>query len=216
LTSSAKYVLIAILALAVPSAVALAHVEGDRSMGRPAKGCTKVELMKTSGPGGEPCEGERGAGMMGRGPMMGGPGGGMEGCCGGEEIGISMIGCCERHAGDLGLSGDELASLKSIRTAYRRAMIKKRAEMQLARMDLREILDAEPVDFDRAKQKLSEMSSLRLQMQLEGLRALKKMTKVLSSEQRKKLKQLRAECHGKPGPGGDCGMKRGMRGRMGK
>jgi Spy/CpxP family protein refolding chaperone len=122
---------------------------------------------------------------------------------------------------ELGLDDQQLGQLKKLRTENRRAAIKRHADVQLARLALRELMDSPSVDEKALQARTKELGDLHaanLRARAEARLALRK---ILTPEQQKKLTQLRARrpgprLDGAPGPAPDGGPRRpGPRPRRG-
>lgn len=116
----------------------------------------------------------------------------------GEERGL-------RLAEELALSAEQVEAARKLWTDEARRTIQRRAELALARLDLRELMDAPQPDEKAIAVKLKQMTAIRgeaLQAQVARGLALRKL---LSDEQRDKLKTLwpgRRDGAGRgPGPG---------------
>jgi periplasmic protein CpxP/Spy len=109
----------------------------------------------------------------------------------------------------LGLTEAQASQLEKVRTDERRAAIQRRADVQLAKLELEQLMKADTVDEKaiaaRVKQ-LTDLHGAALKARVDGRLALKK---ILTPEQQAKLRQLHAE---RPrGPRGD--RPAGFRGR---
>jgi Spy/CpxP family protein refolding chaperone len=89
----------------------------------------------------------------------------------------------------LGLSEKQIDDLKAIRTRVEKDAIKKRAELQLARVDLREFLHKDQVDMKAVEASLKKVESVRTDLKLAHIKAREEMKAILTPEQRKKLKE---------------------------
>jgi Spy/CpxP family protein refolding chaperone len=145
--------------------------------------------------------GSGGPGMGGPGmggPGMGGPG--MEGRGGWQKHarhghmrrGRSVIFSALRNQKELGLSPQQVSSLQQLGMDARRASIKRRADGQLARLDLFGLLRAEPVDMGKVEAKVREIERLKADGAIARIRTNEAAKAQLSPEQREKLKTLRA------------------------
>ena len=157
--------------------------------------------------------------MMMRGGMRG-PGmgrrmhGGMMGAEG-DVVGqllhrLGGPGFYERHAEELGLSDEQKAQFKEIWSSHHKDMIRTRADIEIAQVELKELLTKDSPEFDRAKKKVSQISKMRGEIAQERLEALQKARKVLAAEQIEKLKSLKEGMTCDP----RCGMPMGGRGGM--
>ncbi len=149
---------------------------------------------------GTPCGGMPGCGMMG----------GMEH----RDMGM-MHGKGGMMMGDdhplwkrlmaLGLDDKQKEALKTLHTKMMKEMARKRADLQIAEIDLRDLLDKDAVDMKAVETSLKKKEALKTEMFLAHVRAHEEMKAILTPEQRKKLKEM-------GGPG--CAMMRGMPGAM--
>ncbi|HXY55617.1 MAG TPA: Spy/CpxP family protein refolding chaperone [Nitrospirota bacterium] len=89
----------------------------------------------------------------------------------------------------LGLSDQQIDTLKEIKTRVTKDTIKKRADLQLARVDLRELLRKDPVDMKAVEASLKKIESASTDLKLSHIKAREEMKAVLTPEQRKKLKE---------------------------
>lgn len=157
-------------------------------------------MMRQMGPGmmGKGMAGCQGCGMMG-GEMMGrGMGRGM--------MGGSMMyhhGMMRMFMG-LGLDEKQKEAVAQIRDKTMKEMIRKRADRQIAMLELREILAKEPVDMKAAEAKLKQIESVRTDIFMNFVRAREEMKAKLTPDQIKKLKGMQEEGCGMMGqmPGG--------------
>ncbi|UCF78168.1 MAG: hypothetical protein JSW03_08660 [Candidatus Eiseniibacteriota bacterium] len=139
-----------------------------------------------------------GQGKMMKGRMTCGPGGGMGGCCGpggmtmaGVLGKLRSLGCIcqfEKCAKVLELSEKQLVSLKEARMAAKKAAIQARANIQIAQMELDEILKGDSPDLTAVKAKISEIASMAEDIALTKISTLQKAQKLLTKEQLEKLK----------------------------
>ncbi len=142
------------------------------------------------------CMGEKGGGMQeGMGMMhgMGGmPGGGMM-MDGGHPL--------WKHLMSLGLDDKQLDALKALRSKTMKDMIKKRADKQIAGIELKDLLDKDPVDMKAVEASVKKNESLKTEMFLAHIRAREEMKALLTPDQRKRLKEMM-----EAGCGAGCGM----------
>ncbi len=97
----------------------------------------------------------------------------------------------EMHAEQLELSDEQLTQIKGIWSEHKKAAIRKTADIEIAEMELQEILNRQPVDFDKAKSKIERIGSLRQEVQVDRLEAIRRSHNVLTEEQSNKLTMLR-------------------------
>ena len=150
------------------------------------------------GPGmGGPGMGRPGMG----GPGMGGPGmqterghGGWHGRFGHGHMrrGHSAVFMALRNQKELGLSVQQVSSLQQLGMDARRATIRRRADAQLAHLDLFGFLRAEPVDMGKVEAKVREIERFKADGIIARIRTNEAAKAQLTTEQREKLKTLRA------------------------
>jgi periplasmic protein CpxP/Spy len=140
-------------------------------------------------------------GPSGGGPDRGGPGmqgergrGGWHGHSrhGHMRRGRSVIFTALRNQKELGLSAQQVSSLQQLGLDARRASIKRRADAQLAKLDLFSLLRTEPVDMGKVEAKVRELERLKADGAIARIRTNEAAKAQLSADQREKLKTLRA------------------------
>lgn len=106
-----------------------------------------------------------------------------------------------RQAEKLGLSEEQVADLKAIKWDQKKVTIQKEAEVKIAHVELKELLDQEPVNFDKLKTKITRIGNLEQQMRLAHLTSIQKAHTVLTADQLEKAKTVKkTSCRGKMGP----------------
>jgi Spy/CpxP family protein refolding chaperone len=148
--------------------------------------------------------GQGGMGMMG--PQMmqqmrpGMMGSGMQGMPG--EMGMLRPGRMVRMLkAELGLSDEQVKQLTPIFSQAMKAVIKQRADICIAELELAELLEAEPVDMGQVEGKLKALEGLRTALRLSLIKAHEQAKGILTPEQRQKLEGLHDRLHGMMGPG---------------
>ena len=128
--------------------------------------------------------------------------GGVKGEKAGHEEGMPMMGQMGHHRmwmmkadrriwkalSDLGLDENQKKAIKDIRTLARKDAIRKAADIKIARIELREILDKDPVDMGAVEAKLKQMESLRTDLHMSRIKAMEEIKATLTPEQRQKFK----------------------------
>lgn len=114
---------------------------------------------------------------------------------------------------ELGLSAEQQEKIRQIKLAAHKQNIEQRAKLQLARLELHELMQADSPDQKQIEAKLAELSKLREAAMRNHVTTFLEMQKVLTPEQRKKAKDLRpwgegpgfgpgfGRCHDGPGMG---------------
>ena len=95
-----------------------------------------------------------------------------------------------RFSEKLDLSDDQLKKIESIRAAARKEAIKKEAALEIAHVELDELLHQDDVDLPKVKAKLSEIASLRAEIEFNSIKTPKEIEKVLTDEQRNRARAI--------------------------
>lgn len=90
---------------------------------------------------------------------------------------------------DLGLGDKQKAEVKEIKSRVMKEMIKKRADEHIAHIELRDLLDKDPVDMKAIEAKLKQMERVKTEMYLSLIKAREEVKSKLTPEQRKKFKE---------------------------
>ena len=88
----------------------------------------------------------------------------------------------------LGLTDEQSSRLRQIVLDTEKNSIKTRADMQVRRIELRELMRADNPDRDAVMKKLDEISALRSQMMKQHVEAFLSAKSVLTPEQQKKIR----------------------------
>ena len=135
--------------------------------------------------------------MMGQQRMMGMPGQkeGME-----HKMGMGMPGYgggygegpfdIDMLKDQLKLNDDQVAKLKKIRSDYQKEMIKRKANLHVAMLELWEIIDAKNLDMAKAEKKVKEQEAMQADLMLYRLKALQETRKFLTDEQYEQFREL--------------------------
>ena len=157
--------------------------------------------------------------MMGHEGMMGKPGKkeGMEHQRGMQGYGGGSYGegpfDIEMFKERLNLTDDQVAKLKKIRSDYQKEMIKRKANLRVAMLELWEIIDAKNLDMGKAEKKVKELEVMQSDLMLYRIKTLQETRKFLTDEQYEQFRELgfKSMRHMK----GRHGMMGGMMGPMG-
>jgi len=91
----------------------------------------------------------------------------------------------------LGLDDKQKESVASIRSKVKKETVMKRAEIEVARIDLKGILAKDQVDMAAVETLLKKTAALHTDIHLAHIKSMQEIKAVLTPEQRKKLKELR-------------------------
>jgi Spy/CpxP family protein refolding chaperone len=125
--------------------------------------------------------GGRGRGMM-RGAghrAMRGPGGSM------DRMGMLM-----HLADEIGVSEAQKEEISDLLTTHHKDMITKRAEKEIAEVDLRKLLQDENPDLDMVEDQIRKIANLEAQMRFSQIKTHVDVKNVLTEEQLEKLKEI--------------------------
>ena len=128
-----------------------------------------------------------------------GMGGGM-GMCGGGGMGM-WDGTHAMHViSALGLDDNQSTEVKAVLLKLQKEMIQKRADIQVAEIELKEILEKDPVDVKVAETKVKQIASLKTEAAMIHIQGIEDVKAKLTPEQKKKLSemmQMRGMGHGR-------------------
>jgi hypothetical protein len=93
----------------------------------------------------------------------------------------------------LGLSDDQVKRLEQLRTEFQKESIRRDADVRVAEMDLKGLLEAQPVDMAKVEAKAREIERWHADVRLARIRAIEKAKELLTADQRKKLQEIMGE-----------------------
>lgn len=143
---------------------------------------------------------------------------------GGMKKGMMEKQMCGEHMmmeklASLGLDDRQKEEIKGIHLKTKKEMIRKKADIQVAGIELKEILGRDTVDLQAAEAKVKQVESLKTEMKMTHIRTREEIKSRLTPEQRKKFNEMRGMCCLEGEDCGGCEMgggMYGMRGGMGK
>lgn len=168
-------------------------------------------------------------GMLARGGMMGmmGRGGMMADDDDDMPMGMmmrrhGMMGGMPGHSGrfmrhvdrlldQLGLTGEQETKVRSMVRGHMQQAIRAHADIEVKRLDLRDLLDAEPVDLAKVKTLLQSMAAQRVELHVAHIAMMQEVRGLLTPEQHEKFRSMRRQMMR-----GESGMMGGERGMMGR
>src|SRR5437867_2993760 len=98
-----------------------------------------------------------------------------------------------RHGKDVGLSQEQRAKIKAITTDYTKTRIREEADLKLAEVDVRTLVQNEKADLAAIETAMKKSESTRTALRLDGVKALRAAAAVLTSEQVEKWRAIRME-----------------------
>ena len=111
--------------------------------------------------------------MDGRGDMMGG-----------------MMGKCLQNADKLGLTDDQVNKITPIHRELQKKMIRYKADIEIAAIELKEIMDKKDFDLEKASAQVKKIEELKTNKHLEMLKSMKEVRSILTDEQFNKMKKM--------------------------
>ena len=90
----------------------------------------------------------------------------------------------------LGITTEQAARIQARQSAFVKAMIRDRAEVQVKRLELRELLAAEKPDRAAIEQKLAQLNEVQFAMQKTALEHRLALRELFTLEQRQKMREL--------------------------
>jgi Spy/CpxP family protein refolding chaperone len=89
----------------------------------------------------------------------------------------------------LNLDERQRTAARDIWSAHMKDAVSQRADMRIARIELRDILAKEPVDMQAVGAKLKQIASLQSELRFSRIKAMEDVKALLTPEQRKKLRE---------------------------
>ncbi len=98
----------------------------------------------------------------------------------------------EKMIAALGLDEKQTEAVRAIRSRVAKETVRKRADLQVARIDLRDLMAKDQVDLATADALVKKMAGLQAEIRIAHIKSMQEVKGVLTPEQRKKFKELRA------------------------
>ncbi len=106
---------------------------------------------------------------------------------------------------DLNLSEEQVGSIKAIAVDYAKARIRGKADVKLAEVDVHVLIFDEKAQLSTIEAAMRKSESAKTALRLEGVKAMRAATAVLTAEQRDKWKASMRERHRHGGHRGEYG-----------
>jgi len=97
----------------------------------------------------------------------------------------------ERLAQQLDLTDEQKAQVRSLLLAHMKDAIRARADINVKKLDLRELLEAETVDLGKVKALLQAIATQKVDLHLARITLGQEISKLLTPEQQKKFRSMR-------------------------
>jgi len=101
-----------------------------------------------------------------------------------------MTGMCIEHAGEIGLSDDQIMKMRPLHSEMQKKQARSKADLKIAEIELREIMDVKDFDLEKAGSAVKKIAEMKTAHHLEMLQAMKEMRTILTDEQFKKMKKM--------------------------
>ncbi len=101
-----------------------------------------------------------------------------------------MMGMCIEHAGELGLSDDQIAKMNHVHRDMQKKQARFKADLKIAKIDLMEIMDVKDFDMEKAGAAVKKIEGIRTAHHMEMLKDMKDMRNILTDEQFKKMQMM--------------------------
>jgi Spy/CpxP family protein refolding chaperone len=106
---------------------------------------------------------------------------------GGERPLISLM---LRNREELQLTPEQIQKLEALRSDFRKDAVKRSADLQVAELELKELLITDPVDMAKVESQVKRIEALRGEQRLTRIKTIEEGKALLIPEQREKLKTL--------------------------
>jgi len=91
----------------------------------------------------------------------------------------------------INLDDKQKEAWKEIENSFTKELIRKRADEQIAEVELRELLEKDTVNLNAIETKLKQIATIKIETQLIFIKSMEKMKAKLTPEQRETLKKIR-------------------------
>lgn len=111
-----------------------------------------------------------------------------------QRMGIEARGLrhMERLAEQLGLSDDQRKQIEPLLLHYAKEAIRTRADIAVARLEIRQLLSANQPDLSKVKDTLQNIASQEAQLRFDRITTMQDIRKLLTPEQQKQWQAMRA------------------------
>ena len=127
---------------------------------------------------------------------------------------MGMGGMIRRHlarlAQQLALTDDQRAQVRALLGNHAKEAIRLRADIGVMTVDIRQLLEADPVDLPKVKQLLQSIAGKEVDLRVAHITLMQEISKLLTPEQRQKFRAMRESIMGAGGMMGMMGPS-GMR-----
>jgi Spy/CpxP family protein refolding chaperone len=97
---------------------------------------------------------------------------------------------CMGHGNKMGLTDDQMMKMKPLLRDMQIKQIRFKADLKIAEIELREIMEVKDFDLDKASSAVKKIENLKTAQHLEMLKAMKDMRTILTGDQFKKMHKM--------------------------
>ncbi len=116
-----------------------------------------------------------------------------------DKMGEAM-GMCIANADKIGLSDEQTRKLTPLHREMQKKMVRSRAELKIAEMELMEVMEVKDFDLEKATAAAKKIVDTKLESHLQMLKLMKQARAILTSDQFQKVRKLMEKrMGGKPG-----------------
>jgi hypothetical protein len=101
-----------------------------------------------------------------------------------------LISLMLRNSEELQLTPEQIQRLEALRSDFRKGAVKRSADVEVAELELKELLRKEPVDMAKVESQVKRIEALRGEQRLNRIKTIEEGKALLIPEQRKKLDTL--------------------------
>ncbi|RLD13129.1 hypothetical protein DRI50_07775 [candidate division KSB1 bacterium] len=99
-----------------------------------------------------------------------------------------------KNATQFNLSNQQKQTLNALKLEFKKSAIKTQADIKVAKLDIKEAMNADKSDFKKVKAGINAINTLQQKLRANFLNTFLKARKVLNNDQLKTLKALAANC----------------------
>ncbi len=111
-----------------------------------------------------------------------------------------MMDMCLEHADKIGLTEEQIVKIKPIHREMKKKGIRFKADLELAEIELKEIMEVKDFDLEKANAAVKKIADLKTAHHLDKLKSMKEVRSILTDEQFKKMKAMMPMKMGKGKP----------------
>jgi Spy/CpxP family protein refolding chaperone len=107
-----------------------------------------------------------------------------------KDVMGGMMDMCIHHADMMGLTEDQIMKIKPVHREMQKQQARFRADLTIAKIDLREIMEVKDFDLAKASAAVKKIAEIKTARALEMLKTMREVRAILTDEQFKKMNIL--------------------------